>query len=265
VATTDTAHSFADSTAYERFVGRWGRAAGAIFLDWLAPPRGAHWLDLGCGTGLFTELIVETQAPETVVGIDAAPAQIAHARSKPVAQRASFQVGDAQALPFGDAAFDIVASALVINFVTDRPGAVCEMRRVARAPGVVAGYVWDFAEELSPSGPFRMAMREVVADLPALPGTEDSRLAALHSLFARAGLAEIVTRTIEVTVSFPDFDDFWLAQTPSYSPTTRLIAAMTKMERARLIEAARARVPVGPDGRIEYPARANAIKARVPR
>ena len=45
MATTDTALSFDDSAAYERFVGSWGRAAGAIFLDWLAPSTGAHWLD----------------------------------------------------------------------------------------------------------------------------------------------------------------------------------------------------------------------------
>jgi ubiquinone/menaquinone biosynthesis C-methylase UbiE len=265
LAAIDTAHNFDDSAAYERFVGSWGPAAGAIFLDWLAPPRGAHWLDVGCGTGLFTELVVQTQSPATVFGIDAAAAQIEHARRKPVARRAKFQVGDAQALPFRDSSFDVVVCALVINFIPDRPAALGEMRRVARTQGVVAGYVWDFAEELSPSGPFRMGMREVVADLPALPGTKDSSLGALHSLFARAGLEEIATRIIEVTVSFPDFDDFWLAQTPSYSPMTKLISSMTTSERARLIESVRARVPIRADGRIEYPARANAIKARVPR
>ena len=42
---TEPAHSFEDGAAYERFMGRWSRAAGAAFLDWLAPPPGLHWLD----------------------------------------------------------------------------------------------------------------------------------------------------------------------------------------------------------------------------
>jgi len=198
-----------------------------------------------------------------VFAVDAAAAQIDHARLKPVVRRANFQVGDAQALAFPDSSFDVVVSALVINFIPDRPAALAEMRRVARKGGVVAGYVWDFGEELSPSGPFRLGMNEVVADLPALPGTEGSSVDALRSLFAGAGLDEIATRTIEVTVSFPDFNAFWLAQTPSYSPMTKIIAAMTSSERARLTEAVRAQVPIGRDGSIEYPARANAIKAHV--
>ena len=144
--------SFDDSAAYERFIGTWGRAAGSMFLEWLAPPKQANWLDVGCGTGLFTELIVKHCSPVSVIGIDPAPAQIAYASRKPVAARAQFRTGDAQALPFPDAAFDIVASALVINFIPDRPHALAEMARVARPGGVVGGYIWDFQAELSPSG-----------------------------------------------------------------------------------------------------------------
>jgi ubiquinone/menaquinone biosynthesis C-methylase UbiE len=260
----EIAHSFDDSAAYERFVGHWGRAAGAIFLEWVAPPRDACWLDVGCGTGLFTELILDTRFPAAVFAIDQAKAQIDYARRKPTTQRADFRVGDAHVLPFPDATFDVVASALVINFISDRPRALSEMRRVARPGGIVAAYVWDFTPELSPSGPFRLGMRQIVADMPTLPGTEDSCLGALRSLFGHAGLEEIATRTIDVTVSFPDFEEFWLAQTPSYSPTTKMIAAMTETDRMRLIASVQGRLPVRPDGRIEYSARANAIRARVP-
>ena len=104
-------------------------------------------------------------------------------------------------------------------------------------------------------------MRQFGAEVPELPGARDSSLGALNSLFERAGFERIATRSIEVTLPYSDFDDFWQAQTPSYSPTTRIIAAMTKSERVRLMETVRAGLPVRPDGRIEYSARANAIKA----
>jgi ubiquinone/menaquinone biosynthesis C-methylase UbiE len=259
----EAAHSFDDSAAYERFIGRWGRAAGAIFLDWLAPPAGARWLDIGCGTGLFTELILDTCSPAAVFAIDQAKPQIDRALGKPVARRADFRVGDAQALPYPDSGFDVVASALTINFIPDRARALSEMRRVTRPDGFVAGYVWDFSAELSPSGPFRLGMRQVTAEVPALPGTADSRLEALTLLFKRAGLCGIATRSIDVTVSFPNFEAFWVAQTPSYSPMTKLIAAMTSDDRGKLVDAVRARLEPHPDGSIVYPARANAIKARV--
>lgn len=260
----EVAHSFDDSAGYERFIGCWGRAAGAVFLDWVVPPAGAVWLDVGCGTGLFTELILDTCSPAAVFAIDRAEAQIQHACGKAIVRRANFEVADAQALPFPDATFDVVASALVLNFIPDRLRALSEMRRVARVGGVVAGYVWDFGAELSPSGPFRIGMRQVVSDLPVLPGTADSGLDALGSLFERVGFEEIATRSIDVTVSFADFEAYWVAQTPSYSPMTKLIAAMTFSDRARLIGAVRATVPTRPDGGIKYPARANAVKARAP-
>src|SRR5262245_45958499 len=122
-AVKEPAHSFDDSAAYERFIGRWGRAAGAIFLDWLAPAAGARWLDVGCGTGLFTELILDTCSPAAVVAVDQARAQIDYARGKPVARHVDFCVGDAQQLAYPDSEFDIVVSALAINFIPDRPRA----------------------------------------------------------------------------------------------------------------------------------------------
>jgi ubiquinone/menaquinone biosynthesis C-methylase UbiE len=256
------AHSFDDAAAYELFMGRWSRAAGAFFLDWLAPPSAAHWLDVGCGTGVFTQLVVDRCAPASVVAVDPSAAQIAHAAGTPAGRLAGFQVADAQALPFPDASFDVVASALVINFVPDRPRALAEMHRVARAGALVAGYVWDFESDLSPSWPMRRALREIGAEVGTLPGAADSGLPALRSLFEQTGLEDVATRAIEVTLTFPDFDAFWRSQTPSYSPTTKAIAAMSDSDRARLAHALRAALPLRPDGAIEYSARAHAARGR---
>ena len=134
---------FSDGTAYEQFMGRWTRAIGTIFLDWLAPPTDARWLDIGCGTGVFTDLIVSTCSPATVVAIDPSEPQIEVARKKAIAQRVDFRVADSQKLPFSGNNFDIVVSALVINFISDPSQALTEMRRVCRPHGVIAGYVWN--------------------------------------------------------------------------------------------------------------------------
>ena len=49
-AAGESAISFNDGDAYERFMGRWSRAAGRLFLDWLNPPPLARWLEVGCGS-----------------------------------------------------------------------------------------------------------------------------------------------------------------------------------------------------------------------
>lgn len=245
-------------------MGRWSRAAAPVFLDWLAVRPKASWLDVGCGTGILAETLLQLCAPKSVDAIDPSAAQIAAAAHGPLAGRAQCQVADARQLPFADATFDVVASALVINFVPDPPLALAEMRRVTLPAGLVGAYVWDFAEELSPSGPLRRAMRRLGAEVPASPGTDVSRLDALCALFAAAGLERIETRTIDVCLAYQDFNDFWQSQTPGYAPITKVIAAMKEGERMRLMRAVQASLPCGPGGVIEYCARANAVKAHVP-
>lgn len=261
----EAAPRFDGSAAYERCMGRWSRAVAPVFLDWLGAARRASWLDVGCGTGILAETLVELCAPASVHGVDPAAAQVSAAARGPARNRAQFQVADARKLPFADASFDVVASALVINFIAERPRALAEMRRVARPAGLVAAYVWDFAEELSPSAPLRRALRRLGADVPGIPGTEASRLEALRALFLEAGLEQIETRTVDVCLAYADFTDFWESQTPDYQPTTKIIAQMKPSERTRLMHAVQAALPAGPNGSIEYCARANAIKARVPR
>ena len=259
----DRTPTFDDGAAYERFMGRWSRAAGEAFLEWIRPSSGGRWLDVGCGGGAFTELVLARCSPAAVCAVDPARTQINHARAQPVGKRAEFRVADAEKLPFPDASFDIVASALVINFIPDRPTALLEMRRVARAGGLVAGYVWDFAGERSVMSPMRLAMQRMGTQPPPSAGAEDSTLERLDTLFRQAGLSNIVTKPIDISVTYPDFDDFWRAQTPGFNPLTQAIAALPHEARARMADTVKEAI-AAPDGSIAYSARANAIMARVP-
>jgi ubiquinone/menaquinone biosynthesis C-methylase UbiE len=121
---------FDDGASYERMMGVWSRLAGAIFLDWLAPPIGLRWIDVGCGNGAFTELLIERCAPADVQGIDPSEGQLAFARTRPAARPAEFRQGDAMALPFPADSFDAAVMALVLVFVPDPAKGVEEMVRV---------------------------------------------------------------------------------------------------------------------------------------
>jgi ubiquinone/menaquinone biosynthesis C-methylase UbiE len=258
-----TAYSFNDSEAYEQFMGRWSREVGKAFLAWLQPPKGVHWLDVGCGTGIFTGLVSDACAPASLIAVDPSQALLSHARKGSAERKAEFRLADAQELPFPDASFDVVASALVMNFVPDRARAMSEIRRVARPGGLIAACVWDFAAELSPSGPLRRAMRRLGKNPPQAPGTEASGLAGLANLFKRARLRAVATTSIEVAVSFRGFDEFWLSQTSRYAPTTKVIAAMSPRRRQALMETIRADLrPLS--GGVGYSARANAVRGHCP-
>src|SRR5688572_18451301 len=134
---------FEDGVAYERYMGKWSQLVGDTFLDWLNPEPGLRWLDVGCGNGAFTEMIVERCAPTSVHGIDPSEGQLAHARTRPALENVQFHQGDAMALPFGDDAFDAAVMPLVIFFVPDPAKGVAEMARVVCPGGVVAAYAWD--------------------------------------------------------------------------------------------------------------------------
>ena len=124
----------------ERMMGVWSRAAGEVFLDWVAPRPGLRWIDVGCGNGAFTELLVERCAAAEVQGIDPSDAQLTFARARPAARVAEFRQGDAMALPFSEGRFDAAIMALVIFFVPDPGKGVAEMARVVRPGGTVATY-----------------------------------------------------------------------------------------------------------------------------
>src|SRR3954466_15349411 len=165
---------FDDGAAYERYMGAWSQLTGETFLQWVAPPPGWRWLDVGCGNGAFTELLVERCAPASVDGIDPSEAQLAHARSRLGSAAARFHHGDAMALPFPDDTFDAAVMPLVIFFVPDPATGVAEMARVVRPGGLVSAYGWDMPGGGFPYETLQTEMREIGVPVSQAPSRDAS-------------------------------------------------------------------------------------------
>jgi len=250
---------FDDGAAYERWMGTWSRFAGEIFLDWLAPPSGLRWIDVGCGNGAFTELLVERCNPTEVQGIDPSEGQLAFARMRPASRVAKFHQGDAMTLPFPADRFDAAVMALVLVFISDPAKGIEEMVRVVRPSGTVATYIWDMLGGGFPLDPILVEMRAMGLTPPRPPQMEASRMETLRDLWTGAGLEAVETREITVHRTFTDFDDFWMRvlKGSSVGPT---VAAMASGDAEMLKTRVRSRLPADTEQRITYSARANAIK-----
>jgi demethylmenaquinone methyltransferase/2-methoxy-6-polyprenyl-1,4-benzoquinol methylase len=115
------------------------------------PAAGADVLDVACGTGDLSAHFARAQA-RSVVGLDYTAAMLEIARTKALREGGAvgairFVEGDAQALPYADATFDIVTIAFGIRNVLDPLRAIAEFRRVLRPGGRLA--ILEFAEPTS--------------------------------------------------------------------------------------------------------------------
>jgi SAM-dependent methyltransferase len=254
---------FDDGAAYERYMGVWSQSAGAMFLDWLVPAPGGRWLDVGCGNGAFTEMIVSRCTPALVHGIDPSEAQLTYARTRPALREAQFRIGDAMALPFDADAFDAAVMPLVIFFVPEPAKGVAEMARVVRPGGAVAAYAWDLPGGGFPYDALWSEIESLGAAVPKPPSPDASSLDALHALWTAAGLQSVETRGLVVQRTFAGFDDYWatILGGPSVGG---VLKTMAPGDVSTLRGRVRARLPADAAGRITYTARANAVKGRVP-
>lgn len=114
---------------YDSPRGRWiGETEFALLAGLLDPVPGETLLDVGCGTGWFTRRFPVLGLAAS--GLDNDPARLAYAGARDPAGR--YLQGDARALPFPEAAFDVAVSVTALCFVADWRSALAEMVRVAR-------------------------------------------------------------------------------------------------------------------------------------
>jgi len=249
-------------SSYERYVGRWSRQVAPAFLAWLDLPARLRWVDVGCGTGALCAAIVDHCAPASVAGVEPSEGFRASAAAN-LADRATILPGSATELPLPDASVDAVVSALALNFVPDPAAGLVEMRRVTRAGGAIAAYVWDYAGKIEFLRAFWDAA--VALDPSAAAADEGARFPLcrpepLRALFESARLSRVAVTALDVPTPFADFEDFWQPFLGGQGPAPAYAMALEEPARARLREAVRARLPVAADGSIALIARAWAVR-----
>ena len=116
---------------------RWRHA----LVDAMAPEPGMRILDVATGTGMVAFALAAGGA--TVVGLDQSEAMLAGASARLegsplLADRMSFVLGEAEALPFADGEFDALSFTYLLRYVDDPAATLRELARVVRPGGRIA-------------------------------------------------------------------------------------------------------------------------------
>jgi ubiquinone/menaquinone biosynthesis C-methylase UbiE len=194
-------------SAYARFMGRFSEPLALKFVDLLDVRPDDRALDVGCGTGVLTAVLVDHLGEAAVHAVDPSPPFVEgmHARFPAVDCR----LASAESLPFDDASFDVTAAQLVVHFMSDPVAGVREMLRVTRAGGTVGANVWDHAGDTSPLATFRQAVRDLDPTAPDESKLPGARSGHLEQIFREAGATDVRASVLTVEVAFATFDEWW--------------------------------------------------------
>jgi SAM-dependent methyltransferase len=254
-----------DGSAYERYMGRWSRPVAAQFVRWLAVPDDGAWLDVGCGSGALSQTVLASARPRLVVGCDQSSAYTTFAASQTADRRARFVVAELPDLPRTDDGFDAVVAGLVLNFLPAPLDGLRAMAARARRGGIVAVYVWDYAEGMQWLRVFWDAAGALdPSTRPLDEGVQFPlcRPAPLRQLFERAGLSDVQVEALTVPSVFRDFGDYWEPFLGGQGPAPAYVAGLPAEGQARLRDLIQSRLPLASDGTIHLTARVWAAKGR---
>ena len=194
--------------AYDAFMGRYSRPLADLFADAADVRDGLSALDVGCGPGALTGVLVQRLGAGAVSACDPSPTFVeACAERHP---DVDIRTGPAEAIPFDASSFDLVLAQLVLHFVSDPEQVGREFRRALRPGGTVSASVWDFAEGMQMLRHFWDAALALDPQAPDEArvlrfGREGEIVQLLHD----AGFEDLVETTLEVTSTYADFDELW--------------------------------------------------------
>jgi SAM-dependent methyltransferase len=153
--------------------------------------------------------------------------------------------------------FDAALAQLVVHFMADPVQGLTEMRRVARAGGVVAACVWDHAGHQTPLAPFWQGVRELDPDEEGEGSFAGAGEGQLTELFHEAGLREIEETALPVRLEHATFEEWWEPFTLGVGPAGAYVSKLDPERQAELRERIREQLPEAP---FTLPARAWAAR-----
>src|SRR5690242_1174376 len=235
-------------------MGRYATGLAPRFANAAGVRAGMRVLDVGCGPGALAVELGERVGEKNVAAIDPAPHFAAACRAR--IPGADVREGVAESLPWDDGSFDAALCSLVVAWMSDADHGIGEMARVTKPGGTVAAAMWDIpGGGLEMVSHFWRAAREIDPSVGDEPPRAGGVLEGdLVERFGRAGLERVTGGTLETSVDYADFDDYWEPFTGGGGPASgAFYASLDDAGKAALRDTVRSSLPEGP---FTLPARA---------
>jgi SAM-dependent methyltransferase len=213
------------------YFSRFMEASAVQFLDRIGVTPGSRWLDVACGSGQLA--LIAARRGARVTGCDIAANAIVAARGRAASEGldAQFDEGDAEALPYEDASFDVVATIFGAMFAPRPDTTAAELLRVTTSAGTIAMANWTkegfigqmfktIAKFIAPSG----------MPSPVLWGDEDTVSQRFGDSVSDLRLTRVLYR-FDYPFGPADVVEFFRT---NYGPMARAFANLAEQEAAAL-------------------------------
>jgi SAM-dependent methyltransferase len=256
--------TYSNPERYELFMGRWSTRLAPLFLNFVGINGAQRILDIGCGTGVLTRAVLAAGETSNVTGVDPAESFVSYARQTVSDPRTEFRVASVEWLPFPDRTFDATLGLLVLQEFEQPVRATAEMARVTRPEGKVAACQWDFRNGMPMTTILWEAATALAPDkvseyMAGANPTRDACLDDLAKCWIDAGLADVRTAHLQLTMKFRSFDDFWRPFVGGATPLTVFAAELNLAMDGELERMLRKKLHDGSDGSFDLAAQALAV------